>query len=311
MTIRKIFASFFIFLFIVAAVPNFYLYALNKTFFSGEFYANTVVEQSYEYLLTEVSTNIHGESEMISTYYSVEELDAEIREAYTVAMFKGLMTELGANIEKLKQNPEQPVNLNLTDLRDSMLTVANSLTYDIFKKLPTCASEADFKNIENAFPRCVPAGVDYELIVAPIISEFEVAIYNEVPDEVDNLNSFIPGTLIANVQFYSNILFIVLISILVVIAFLVYKPFSTVIKYHSIAIVLAGMIGLGMSFLTDRLLITIFNSSSLSEHSVATIEYASLILGFISDEVLRLSLLFLIAGFGFMVIHLFLKKTID
>ncbi len=310
MLIRKVLASFVVFLFVILSLPSLIIYALSNTFFDADFYRNGVAEGSYDYVMEISSQTVRNESDAIASLYSKDELKAKLGEVYTLAIHSDILAQVGDQIEYIKTGEVEKASISLKPLRNSLITVANTLTYEVYQDLPTCAVQ-ELRPSGGDFPSCVPRGVPYDVAIAPILNDFELAVYNAIPEELSGLDQIIPAEYFVGIKFWENALFIGLLVLLILIAFLIFKPFSLIVKYESLAFALSGAAGLLLSFGVMELFAMISARTNLEGLAPETLQFVEYLISFVSNEIQRLSLMFVVVGIALIVVMLILRRTID
>jgi hypothetical protein len=211
-------------------------------------------------------------------------------------------------LEKYQQDSNTKLVLSLRVLRENLLTVSNNLAYRIYQNLPSCSEDVNFQNlIKDTVPSCVPKNASYEDVVKPIINNFETTIYNNIPDEMGNIDKVIPLQLLVQSENYRNMSFLILIIILILIVLVVFSSTSIIVSFIGTGFMLSGIVGyvIGSSFGIglDKLKEQIMDARAQ--------EFLVALLNFVAEEMKRLSLLFLLVGAALFIIRFVLKRTVD
>jgi len=305
---RKLLASFLVFLFVIVAVPNFFIYALSKTYLNTDFYKNQALSAGvYEFVLEKTTESLLSQSDALKGFFQGSELKRQISQVFTQQIFSEILNDFANQLDGYKKNPDKPLILSLKLLRQNLLTVANNLVYIIYQDLPTC-SDADLAIMRrDAIPSCIPKGANYDQVVKPIISDFEDSIYNSVPEELGNIDKAVPLSLLVSIENYRNISFVCLIVLIGLITLALWKPISLIVAYVGSAILFGGVTGLFMSFGLDNL----FNYVNLKNSDPKLVELLHFMLKFIAEEMGRLAWLFVIVGVALLIIRFVLSRTVD
>lgn len=307
MFLRKITASFLVILFVVLALPNFLIYGLSRTYLNTDFYRrDDVVQGVYEFTLDKTVEVLQEGSPFFQGYFTGPELKTKIADVFSKAIFSQTLADFANQIDQYKKDQYKPMVVSLRVLRENLLTVGNNLAYIIYQKLPTC-SEDSFVLAGSEVPECVPQGVPYEQVVRPLTDNFENTVYNEIPEELSNIDKAVPLKVLINVESYRNMTFIVLVLILAMIALVLYSKISTTLAYIASSFFLAG--GVGYVFATA---ITSTIGSLQGEVGDPQLkEFIVFLLGFLISEIQKLSIIFVIVGIALFVIRFVLKHTVD
>jgi len=308
MLLRKLAASILVFLFVVLAIPNFFIYSLSRTYLNTDFYKrDDLTNGVYEVVVDKTTEGLQSKSTALNGFFKSDELKKQIKQVFTAKIFSEIVADFANQMELYKQNPNKPLVLSLKLLRENLLTVSNNLAYIIYQDLPTC-SDAELADLKpDVIPSCVPKGVDYDQVVKPIINNFEASVYEAVPEELSNIDKAFPIQVLVDIENYRTISFMVLILLICLISLVLYKPISLIVTYLGTAIFLGGAAGLGISYTLENLL-SYVNVQTNDQQMVDLIHF---FLNFLAAEMNRLAWLFIAAGVALYVIRFILVRTVD
>ncbi len=309
MFFRKLLAVFLVFLFVIVAVPNFFVYALSKTYLSTDFYKRDDFTQGvYDFAVVKTAKTLQDSNKEMKGYFSEVELVDQIKKGFSVAVFRSTVGDFANQIDEYKKDQSKPLKISLRTLRENLLSVSNNLSYLIYQSLPTCSEEMSLKELlAQPALECVPKGVDYDDVVKPLNESFEASIYNEVPEELSNLEGVAPIQVLVKVDQFRDLLFLILVGMMVFIVLLVYGKTSTVLGYLGAAFMSSGIIGYAMSFGLDKALM----SADFKVDDLQTKEFFLFVSKFFTAEFSRLALLFALVGLALLVIRFVLKRTVE
>lgn len=307
MLLRKITASFLVVVFVVLALPNFLIYGLSRTYLNTDFYRRAdVIQGAYEFTLDKTVGVLQTESEFFKGYFTAEDLKKQVSEVFSLAIFSGTLADFANQIDLYKKDQTKPLVISLRVLRENLLTVGNNLAYLIYQKLPTC-SESDVVLSANQVPECIPPEVPYETVVRPLTENFENAVYNQIPEELSNIDKAVPLKALINMENYRDLSFIFLVGLLAMLALILYSKISTTLAYIASGFLLGG--GVGYAFAT-AIISTVGNfRGEVSDPEIQ--KFIVFMLGFLIDEIQKLSIIFMIVGVALFVIRYVLKHTVD
>ncbi|MBD3270262.1 hypothetical protein GF376_01940 [Candidatus Peregrinibacteria bacterium] len=274
-----------------------------------EFYEKELVDNSYDFVVTKTVDLLQEESDVIASNFTNQEIENYVRESFTLGVYSQIISQVEEIILNVNKGIIEDVKISFVPLRNSLLTASNQIAYDIYQDLPSC-NVSDELTLDD-YPRCVPPGIDYDVVIAPLISDFEVAIYDTIPNEIGGLEDTLPLKLLSEVNFYRDILLLSLLVILILIAFILYKPFSLILKYQSFAFALAAIIGLALSFFVKSIAEFILGDSLFRRMDSATLEFSEYLMGLVSFQIQRISLLFLIVGIALLLVSIVLKRSLN
>ncbi|MGL5830766.1 MAG: hypothetical protein ACRCZE_01310, partial [Candidatus Altimarinota bacterium] len=192
MFLRKTLAGFMVILFIIVSLGAFTVYALSRTVFEPTFYSEKIVDGSYDLVVNTSTKQLLNNSQEIKGYFTEGELKGEIEGVFTKKIFAEIMADFAEVLEEVKAAPNENAKLSLVVLRESLLTVVNNLIYKIYQELPACADGSLGGVSDDGIPECVPEGVGYDVLVGPLLSNFEAGVYQGIPEELNEVNKIVP-----------------------------------------------------------------------------------------------------------------------
>lgn len=309
MFFRKLLAIFLVFLFVIVAVPNFFVYALSKTYLNTDFYRrDDLSEGVYNFALIKTAKTLQESNEQMRGYFTEEELVNQIKKGFSIAIFRSTIDDFAKQIDAYKLDQSKPLVISLRTLRENLISVSNNLSYLVYQSLPTCSEEMSLQDLmKNPALECVPKGVDYDDVVKPLNDSFEGSIYTEVPEELSNLESVVPLQMLVKVDQLRDIMFMILVGIMVFIVLLVYGKTSTVLGYLAAAFLSSGLAGYILSFSLDKALY----SSDFKVDDAQVKEFLLFVSRFFMEEFSRLAILFGLVGIALLIIRFVLKRTVE
>ncbi|HRY91520.1 MAG TPA: hypothetical protein P5229_04245 [Candidatus Gracilibacteria bacterium] len=313
---RRSLAAFLVLVFVLFSVVTFTFFAFNNTFLKAAFYTDNLSESGYEFVIDQSAKMIYRSDEFISKNFTESDLKREISNVFSKDIFKKMLGDLGKEVEKVKQSPGEPLVISLKIFRESLLTLANNLAFNIFQNIKECKEGESPAQDLNGLPTCILSNTDYQIISKPFTEQFEKSIYSTIPEQMQfDLNSaksgtnITPGDIIRSVGMLKNWLYGLLLVILGVIALLVYRPFSLIMLYEGIAFFAAGLIGYILSFGLEGLPKLVLTQLELKEQNADALIFMNTIVGFFSTEAQKLALIFIGFGALLIIVQLFLKKN--
>jgi len=322
MAIRKIFASFLVFLFVVVSLPTFLAYALSRTFLEPDFYIGPVANSTYEFMLDTAARNIYQKDPILQKQFQQADIRKVIGETFTFDSFQQIMDDLSKDIQTLKTSPGQPLTLDFKPYSKTLEDVATRLAIHIFQSLPQCKTDELPEFNEDGIATCVPSGVNYEVASGPLAKQFEASVNNALPDQVDlgvskEQNGFAFVFLFTMTDQLQIYFFGALMLLIVLIAFVLYHPFASITRYEGLAFLLSGFTGFLMSVgLADapRWLVASYDASN--QHLVQVLggqaalgRFVTYVFSFFCGEFQKISFIFMILGALLLLFHfLFVRQ---
>jgi|GEM_PF-1545315 len=314
---RRIFAGFLVFLFLLCSLPTFAVYSLSNTFLRPQFYSTKIVPGTYEFLVSFTAKNLHSADPIIEEKFSEVDIKREIEKVFPQELFQQLADDIASQMEKVQMDPTKPVTISMKKYRDSLLTLAHNLSFLLFESFPKCKDNEFPEDDTRGLPTCVPQGVEYNLIAAPFAQQFETAIYQSVPEQMQfDLAGATGGSSDAlswlkNFDTVRMVLYISLILLLIAIAFLIFKPFSLIVFYEGFAFLLSGAMGFFMAYGLGSMPQYLFQQISAQDPDKATTElanYLQYLFTFITDEMQKMALTFLALGAVLLLVRFFMMQ---
>lgn len=302
----------FILLFTVVSLPTFLYFGLSNTVFKKEFYAGALADKTHDLLLNATAKKLIKVDKVIEQYFTESDIKAEMLTVFPADLFREAMIDLGKQVEGLKDGTSTTVTISMDVYRRSLLTLANNLSFKLFESLPKCVGGEIPEDDIRGLPTCVPEGVEYNVIAAPFSSQFEASVYMSVPEIKMDLGQMTVTdriTLAQAIQWFAsakNMLYGGLMLLLILIALLVYGPFSSIAKYEGLAFILSGVSGyifcLGLSMLPGYVL----SGVDLGEMGPQVLLYAEYLMSFIIGESQKIALVFLTLGVVLILVRVFM-----
>lgn len=315
MFFRRLIAGFLVLAFISISQISFLVFAFSNTFLTPDFYKDKISSDIYTFMVNITVDNLMDESVLLREYFTEADLRREIIDVFPQDIFDSMINQLILDMELLKDDPSVPLTLKLSVYRESLLTLAHNFSYNLFESIEKCEiDEVPFEN-DNLIPSCIPSGTEYNIIALPFVSEFEKTIYSAVPEQIQvDLNSTVLGSdsfVLSNVfQFIEDFklfVYVTLIVVLVLIAFLVWKPLNTLLTYIGISFLVSGVSGVFLSYL-----IVYFPKIIIEKFEDMVFEFSTLfekILSFFAVEMQKGAYLFLFLGLVIIIFRFFMKKN--
>lgn len=249
MVIRRIIAILFILVYVTVSVGAYAIFGFSNTLVNKEFYEETVSEDIYEFIVN-VSARKMVEEEAIAAYFNETEIRREVLNVFPYSSFKMMVAQITSQVDELDGKGDSPIVIRLSTLRESLLTLAHTLSYRIFEKTKKCSVGEIPEENEMGIPSCIPQGVEYNMIFGVLDDKFERAVYNAVPEQVQvDLNTSIGNNgesislVLANKETGMIIVYVTMIVLIMLIALIIFKPFATIMTYEGIAFILSGLFG--------------------------------------------------------------------
>lgn len=310
MFIRKILGSILVLAFVLLAIPNFILYGISRTYLNEEFYqGDEIVSKSYDFVINKTVHILRENSSMFSGYFSEDSLRDEVENVYTKEIFSETLFDFADQLISIKDGENDAIKIDLSSLKQNLLTVSNTLTYRIYQELPTCTDSELIDVLSNVEPpQCIIADIPYDKMIRPISENFNATVYNNIPDELSGLEGLIPVNFLVKIDFYKNLFFILLIIIIALISLIVSDKLSVIVSFISQGFFFGGLLGLFSSiFMFSQLGVVIM--AQIDDQ--ITMNFLEFLINFLSDKIQEMSILFILVGVILWLIKFILNRTIE
>lgn len=321
MAVRKIFGYFLVFLFVVVSFPAFLTYGISKTFLNPDFYSSSVVSVFYDFAMSATTKNLYQQEPALRRHFQEAELLSEIKNIFKVSQFQKIMEDFGKHLGELKNEPYKTVTFSLKPLRASLIAVAQRMSSKLFSELPQCQPDELPQFNEEGLATCMPKGADVNLVSGPVAKQFEKAVYDTVPDQVDLSFSKADrnigvGLLLQWIDIIKTALFGVLLALIILIVFVVYKPFSAIIRFEGKAFLGSGLEGFLLTLVLVEFPKWFFSLlEARSDYLIqalggreTVLKFFEYIFSFFIVEIQRISLVFLGLGACLLFLYFYLKR---
>jgi hypothetical protein len=262
--IRKVLAGFLVFIFIVLALPIVTLFGFYKTFLDEDFYKGELLDGVYEMWIDTIPTDVEWEEQFGNLDRS--QFVEMLREVYSPEDLVVVVEDIERQISEAKFNEKNILYLDIPFgwMRDKAPVLAESIAEMVASDLEPCETIEDFNVNQH---NCIPEGVmtstvkdgikiDLEkqiLVDIPEIYELEVKLVEMESQVGEDVSDYFTRAL--NNGFIISI--VVLIAVLLLIALMIFRPFTRVMKWEFRAIFLASIIPLvtyvSLYFLAEKL----------------------------------------------------------
>ncbi|MBU0668016.1 hypothetical protein KJ951_00080 [Patescibacteria group bacterium] len=315
MFFRRVLAAIMIFVFVSVSTVAFLIFAVGNTFFRASFYEKDIKEAGYEFLVDAAVASISQQDTLISKYFIKEELKDEVEKVFPISLFEKSLNELVQEVQSLKDDPNRPLTFRLGMFRESLLTLANNLSYKIFESLPFCAPDEVPNETVDGLPSCVPQGFAYNDVSGELSAQFEEDVYSAVPEQVQfDVNSALGADGPAISQIFTMVdtvkmvFYVILLVLLGLIALVIYRPFSAILMAEGIAFSLSGAVALIVGYVVG-FMPALFNAG-MKDNYLKDVIYTFMVqvAGIFGGEVQRGGMVFLATGIILLAVRFFLRR---
>ncbi len=322
MSFRRIVASLLVFFFVIVSLLTFVVFGVSRTFLDPQFYVDTVSPPAYELLLNAVASKIYAKDPVIQKHFKEEDIRKIVGETISLDFFKGSMQDFANDFQQVKTQPDHPLTFDLKPYKSSLESIAQRLAIHIFQALPACKTNELPEFNEEGIATCVPDGTNYDVVAGPLSKQFELSVLNALPDTMDltlahdengSVFTFILGST-ETARFYG---IAALMFLIVIIAFVLYRPFTMIVRYEGMAFLFSGFLGFLMSLAFNEVPLWLVQTYSAKNVDVVNVlggdlvlvKYAQQIFSVFTGEVQKIAFVFLALGVILLGVYfIFLRK---
>ncbi len=248
--IRKIFAGFLVFVFIVLAVPFIAVFGIYKTFLNEDFYKGEVLDIVYELWADAAVEAIDVED--VSFSVDKEDFMEVLREVFTADDLALMIENIADEFDKavFLEDGVIPLELSLEWVRDRSDVFAESVTGLIVDGLEPCKSINEFD--ADKF-NCIPEGFSISTVKDEVQADLKAQLLKDIPEsysfdvktgldlrEGEDVSDYV-DSIIHDVFFIGSL---VLLFVLLLLALVVFRPAVRILKWEMKAIFLASFLPL-------------------------------------------------------------------
>lgn len=247
--LRKFFASFVVFLFIIFAVPFTLMTQLYQTLSDEDFYERELVDYSYDVFIEKFPERIDLEEFPNVTQEEFVELIEAVFQPDDLRFIVEDVVEQVKDIENVEGILE--IKVPLSQLSEKREVMAKELTAFLYKKLPGCENGEVFTSMaEMKDFQCIPEGVAKIDFQNRIALELDTKVFAKLPGQyiltLELPRDFEDRNLVKTVDGIFTIFIIIGLSwlalLLGILALIIRKPWKRVMKWEFGTIFLAFII---------------------------------------------------------------------
>lgn len=312
MLLRRIVASLVMLLFILFSTVMFVVAALSQTILQPSFYQGKVMEKAYSAFIDLVAQRLYESDTLISTSFNTNDLQLELKNAFPQKDFELLTQEIIKNLSN-PESAEKPLTFSLQPFRETITQLSNPMAVKLFQAIPVC-TENQIPTEKNGLPSCLNQTTTQD--VSLVIQErLKKDLTGSIPEQLsldlssarNQQNSLILFAFksISNIKY---LLYCVLLTLLVAIALIIFKPFTEVVLYVGLAFGLSGIFGYFSGFFLESASQTVLQKSSFFVEQNALADFMASLFSYVTAEMQKTALIFLAFGALLILIQVFIKK---
>ncbi len=323
MKIRIAVAVLLVLIFALLTVPTFFVRSFVKTYFNPSFYDGPVLEESHEYFISFFKKQVQKD-EFVAENFSDEEIETLTRRYFAFDSFQEIIKDFVTQMNNLSEDRQKgELNVSLMPLKQNIPEMAADISVMIIDKIPLCDTEADTTDTEFEFngslPSCIPTEIGKSQVEKPLAREIEKNLNDSIPGEFKldfENNAATQGTsdfkqLLFVFSYTQMIMPLFMLIIILLMALIIYKPYTRIMKFIGASFVLGGAFALIAGQLFLRVPEAFITPSSFPELIAADlnemITFYSFLIQFIVDKINIYSVYFIGIGSLIVLIGMYLS----
>jgi len=314
MKLRKAIAVLLVIIFALIALPALFLRSVASTYLSSDFYSGKIVDQSYEYVVEFIADGVSKEKN-IGAYFTKEDILDLIKKYVSVELIHDFANDFNGQIKGINEGRRNDgIVISLAPIKGKMDLIAGDISKKIVEAVPTCEIGLDDKPVDLEYvegkPNCIPDGFDKSQIIQSIRHEVENELNDTIPGEFrvelsgKNSPSATLKQILSFIDYLQVILPLIMIVFLLIVALLLYSPYSLVTKFVGGAMMLAGLFGLGGAQFLRQVPFLSVSQSNFPDLVVEEISYIRELYGFFVSFVVERMMVYssYLLGIGIVVV---------
>ncbi len=315
MKIRKFFAGILVLMFAIITLPTLFVQSLTSTYLNVDFYEGPVIDKSYDYLALFLNNEISKDEE-VTNYLAASDVKEIIEKYFPKQAFSEIAQDFVSQLKSLNDDRRaEDITVSLLPLKEHIDDLAADVAYRVVDSIPACADfdEEDLAAFtkEEGLPSCIPPQIERTELEGPLRREIKRAMQETIPDKfspvVENNGGNVGEKIglhqmISVFQYIHLILPLFLLILLLLIMLIIYKPYTSIMKFVGSALALGGIFGLILAQLMSQIPAYI-SKYAYDEAEIDKLrELYSFLFAFVTDKMTVYSIFF--AGCGALIFFL-------
>jgi hypothetical protein len=255
MKVRKLIASLMVLIFAFVCLPTIFIQSLTSTYLNPTFYEGPVLTKSYDFLVSFLVKEIEKQED-VSQYIKPADIKELITTYFPKSTFKEIAQDFISQIKNINKRGVDEINVSLMPLKENIEDLSQETAHRIISEIPVCSSfnEEDLINFnKNEIPSCIPPQVEPLEIENSLAKQLKREFNEKIPDKfspvlqrsTQEFEQEINWHQIFSIFEYIHLILpLFLLILLLLIMLIIYKPYTTIMKFIGSAFLLGGIFGL-------------------------------------------------------------------
>lgn len=322
MKLRTTIAVLLVLIFALVTIPTFFIRSFVNTYLNPTFYQGQVVEESHDYLVSFLQDQVK-EDELISEYFKDEDIEKLITDYFPIESLQEVVQDFITQLNNLSEGRlANDISISLMPLKQRIPDMAGEVANHIAEQIPYCEEGTDLVveeiNMDNGLPTCIPVEVEISSIENPLKRELEKNLNDLIPGEFsldlengENAKTNEFKQLLFVFKYAQMILPLFLIIVLLLMALIIYKPYTKTIKFIGSSFALGGIFSVVAGQLFLQLPTSAITSANFPDFLVEELNkmvvFYTFLIQFIVDKINTYSIFFIGIGALFILIGFYLS----
>ncbi|MFC1655245.1 hypothetical protein ACFL3C_00050 [Patescibacteria group bacterium] len=330
MKIRKFFAGILVLMFAIITLPTLFVQSITSTYLNAGFYEGPVIDKSYDYLASFLNNEISKDDE-VTEYLASSDVKEIIEQYFPKQAFQEIAQDFVSQLKSVNdERRAEDITVSLLPLKEHIDDLAADVAYRVVDSIPTCENfdEEDLATFtqQDGLPSCIPPQIERSELEDPMRREIKRAMQESIPDRFSPVVESSGGggeeevglhQVVSVFQYIHLILPLFLLILLLLIMLIIYKPYTSIMKFVGSALALGGVFGLIAAQLMSQIP-TYISEYAYDEAEIDKLrELYKFLFAFVTDKMTIYSIFF--AGCGALIIffgiylkhHHSVQKSLD
>lgn len=320
MKIRKFFAGILVLMFALISLPTLFVQSLTSTYLNTDFYEGEMIDKSYEYLAYFLNNEMSKDEE-VKEYLAASDIKEIIEKYFPKESFQEIAQDFVSQLKSVNdQRRAEDITVSLLPLKQHIDDLASDVAFRVIDNIPDCLDLSDEElaamSQQEGLPSCIPVQVGRSQFEEPLRREIKRAMQEVIPDNFSPVVETSTNEaerevglqqIVSVFQYVHLILPLFLLILLLLIMLIIYKPYTSIMKFVGSALLLGGTLGIVAAQLMNQI------PAYISGYAYDEIEMDKLrelymfIFGFVTNRMTIYSIFFAGAGVLIVFLGLYLK----
>lgn len=302
-------------MFAIITLPTLFVQSITSTYLNTDFYTGPVIDKSYDYLASFLNNEISKDEE-VTEYLAASDIKEIIEQYFPKEAFQEIAQDMVSQLKSVNdERRAEDITVSLLPLKEHIDDLSADVAHRVIDSIPDCTDfdEEDLAAFaqQEELPSCIPPQVSRTELEDPIRREIRRAMQESIPDKFSPVLESNGGAadgevglhqVVSVFQYIHLILPLFLLILLLLIMLIIYKPYTSIMKFVGSALALGGVFGLVAAQLMAQIPAYVSKYTYDQIEADKLRELYSFLFAFVTDRMTIYSIFF--AGCGALIIFL-------